>query len=179
MLHFSFFCSLAWNHCPFEPWVNVSEKPFKTPLLLNSKTICSFMKDCLIVQIRKRSFLIWGQGNTDSISFPSWDLAWKTYIPQATAPIPSLQVFSPWSSWLSVQSQRSYSFLFLALGSQTWLVLITGLNNLKNLKYTGLNTHIQWWRRKIFLLHVYIEKSRASAFHQDCQDRRLSMQFFL
>lgn len=67
MLHFSFFCSLAWNRCLFEPWVDVSEKSFNTSLLPNSKIICSFKKDCLIFQIRERSFLIWGQGNTDSI----------------------------------------------------------------------------------------------------------------
>lgn len=39
----------------------------------------------LIFQIHKKNFLIWGQGNNDSISFQSWDLTCKKYIPLFTA----------------------------------------------------------------------------------------------
>lgn len=88
MFSFVFFCGvdshlwqlicfyfLALNHCL---WIlgQCLWKVFQDLCIVELQNYLLF-NNWLIFQIHKKNFLIWGQGNTDSISFRSWDLIEK------------------------------------------------------------------------------------------------------
>lgn len=134
MLHFSFFCSLAWNHCLFELWVDVSEKSFKISILQNSKTICSFTKNHLILQIHKKAFWFEARETLSPFLFLLETLSEK-YIFHRQQPKYLLYTsFLLRLAGFQCSPRALRKFSFHSFGISDLACMIIGLENLKTFK---------------------------------------------